>query len=259
MLFIGYSIIMKDNKDWNTGFETGTKMEGIVKSILGSEDFASLVNRRTDLGMLPDVSIFSQEIPLGRFFGITSTNQADRMEEWIQGSLRDTKPANSQALAKSLLQSSDLVTLMSTGWVDFEVAQSHTSNRYASDIEDASHLPVCRSLGFSRVEVKADEKASITGNLYIEFEQRGQNSNESTPFRPSCVSITDSDCWVQVAGLKRHTLFVFILSVAGLRDFIATSQPPLKVAGVFGSNPSRGYIVPLSQMMTAKSMVSHLS
>lgn len=249
---------MSVNYDFDVGLKTGQRMEGIVRSILSSDHlayaFAPLLEGRIDItpplvdGRRRTVSIISQPIPLGHLLAVTDGSHADELQNTITASL--TQPSyDLKGRFKSLLQGSESALLMPSGWFDPAVATEHSSVAFAPDINNIGQFPVCQMLGFDNgdIEVKADEKARETGNLYLEYEQQGQHATSSTPFRPSGYANSPANLWVHVAGYPSETMLIFLLPMDGLKAHIEAKR--YRSVLTPSDNPSHGYLLPIPDLI----------
>ena len=84
------------------------------------------------------------------------------------------------------------------------------------------------------IEVKFDDKSASTGNLYIEY-------HNSKADKPSGVTVTKSDLWIQVLPEESGLKTVWVTSVSALRDFMERVEPYKKIA-FGGDNNSAGYV-----------------
>jgi|LULG01.1.fsa_nt_gb hypothetical protein len=84
------------------------------------------------------------------------------------------------------------------------------------------------------IEVKFDDKSSSTGNLYIEY-------HNSKADKPSGVTVTKSDLWIQVLPEESGLKTVWVTSVKSLRDFMEKVEPYKRIA-FGGDKNSAGYV-----------------
>lgn len=107
---------------------------------------------------------------------------------------------------------------------------------------------VAEALKRGSVEVKTDEIAHRTGNVYVEFEclRRGQ-------YRPSGIATTEAELWVFV--LHRYALALVVAT-----DFLRPVAREVWRDGhvrecTRGSHPTRGVVVPISRLVGAQPSV----
>lgn len=123
---------------------------------------------------------------------------------------------------------------MATGYAraGFDIDLRHGQSR-----EDA----FARVLGEARVEIKSDAIARRTGNLFVEYRQKG---------RPSGIAVTeadywafeyDDDCWLVVPTDR-------LLEVA--RDIYANRPDLRRSGGDF--NRYDGVLVPIHRLLTTR-------
>ena len=113
---------------------------------------------------------------------------------------------------------------------DIDFAVGRQAEMWVSDIITA--------LGTDAIEVKADERALRTGNLYVEYECRG---------KPSGIAITRAVLWIYVLNVEQLALVVSVerLKVLG-REALRAGRDG---SCTRGSHPTRGALVRLSDVM----------
>ena len=84
------------------------------------------------------------------------------------------------------------------------------------------------------IEVKFDDKSASTGNLYIEY-------HNSKADKPSGVTVTKSNLWIQVLPEEDGLKTVWVTSVSSLRNFMKEVEPYKKIA-FGGDDNSAGYV-----------------
>lgn len=84
------------------------------------------------------------------------------------------------------------------------------------------------------IEVKFDDKSASTGNLYIEY-------HNSKADKPSGVTVTKSNLWIQVLPEEDGLKTVWVTSVSSLRNFMEEVEPYKKIA-FGGDDNSAGYV-----------------
>lgn len=103
---------------------------------------------------------------------------------------------------------------------------------------------IIRLLQTESVEVKTDERAKDTGNVYVEYEcLRGGE------YVKSGLATTDADAWVFV--LEKGDLAVFV-STLMLRELAREAYKKGRLREcVRGSHPTRGVVIPLAELVSA--------
>jgi hypothetical protein len=97
---------------------------------------------------------------------------------------------------------------------------------------------VLRSLGTERIEVKTDQMAGQTGNVYIEYECRGRQSGIAT---------TKAEFWAWV--LPGDVLVV--ARVALVREVARAYFRAGRTHCPRGSHPTKGVLVPVGRLVAA--------
>ncbi len=92
-----------------------------------------------------------------------------------------------------------------------------------------------------RVEVKMDEKASLTQNIYIEDECCRRDG-----WQPSGIATTKADAWVHVLLPGK---FALLFSTGFLRELYTCRGRPHSCDR--GSHPTRGKIIPIGSIIAA--------
>lgn len=95
---------------------------------------------------------------------------------------------------------------------------------------------VLRSLGTARIEIKTDEMAARTGNVYIEYECRG---------RPSGIATSKAEFWAWVLPGD----IILVAKTSAVRDLARTYFRAGKSECRRGSHPTRGVLVPVKHIL----------
>jgi hypothetical protein len=90
-------------------------------------------------------------------------------------------------------------------------------------------------LRFSTYELKSDEQCQTTGNLFIEFEQKG---------RPSGIAVTEAECW---ATQFRHDCYVLVPT----RQMKKLCEREKRIVRGGDYDNYRGYLVPWMDLLKA--------
>lgn len=122
---------------------------------------------------------------------------------------------------------------------DIDLARGVQAERYVQDIRDAFTT--------QRVEVKRDDRAFETGNLYIEYECRHRDG----VWRPSGIAASTALVWAFVIG--RLVIAAPTLEVRELAREQYRVHPERRKLMDVGSNPTRGMVIP------TREYVQHLS
>lgn len=103
-------------------------------------------------------------------------------------------------------------------------------------------LDLVAALRSGRVEVKIDERAAMTGNVYIEHEclRRGR-------WQPSGIATTKANLWAFVLG--RGVIVAASVEVVSRVHARALAEGRLRETSR-GSHPTRGAIVPLTSIVS---------
>ena len=102
-------------------------------------------------------------------------------------------------------------------------------------------LSIRKALQEGRVEVKTDEMASRTQNIYIEDQCCRRDG-----WQPSGIATTEADAWVHVLVSGK---FAFLFSVEFLRELYTRQGRPQSCDR--GSHPTRGKIIPIGSIIAA--------
>lgn len=98
------------------------------------------------------------------------------------------------------------------------------------------------ALAHDRVEVKTDQEALRTGNLYVEFECLGRGG-----WRRSGIAITQAEIWVFVLQPQGLAL---VITTDLLRRAAREHYPDRVRECTRGSHPTKGVVIPISLLIT---------
>ena len=116
---------------------------------------------------------------------------------------------------------------------DLDYARGRQAELWVQDLRAA--------LQADRVEVKHDERARETGNLYVEFECLKRGS-----YRPSGIAVTEAEAWVFV--LENPHLAV-VVSTVRLKELARASwRLGYRAECQRGDHPTRGVLIPIGRL-----------
>lgn len=129
------------------------------------------------------------------------------------------------------------VDRLSTGYVpefDRDAEVGRQGELWVDSVADA--------LAAGTAEVKTDERALLTGRVYVEFECR-----TASGWQPSGIARTKADVWVFVLG--RQVLVAAPTSLV-LRVARRAWRAGNRAECVRGSHPTKGVVIPLTVLLT---------
>lgn len=99
--------------------------------------------------------------------------------------------------------------------------------------------------GGDRFEVKHDQQASRTGNLYVEYEH---DPGRSGTFIPSGIAASEADCWIFVLGEPPHSFLGIATDKLGELARSALKRGR-KAEQPYGTCPTHGALVPITAVL----------
>lgn len=125
---------------------------------------------------------------------------------------------------------------------DIDLAKGHAAEQQT--------LQMLLGMAVGTVEVKRDERAGTTGNLFVEY----QSCHHTHGWRPSGIATTEAEAW---AFMLPPAPMLLVLPTAPLRTIARaavaagrtaqTNQPGQKHAGLM---VTRGALIPLADLLT---------
>jgi hypothetical protein len=122
---------------------------------------------------------------------------------------------------------------------DLNRLSGEEAERYVSHLRSA--------LGAGAIEVKRDDQAHKTGNVYVEYACRSKIDGE---YHPSGIATTKATTWAIYMDGAVVFLPVWVLRIVAKKD-------GLKRSCVYGGNPTHGLAVPLAKLLVAAVAVMH--
>lgn len=115
---------------------------------------------------------------------------------------------------------------------DIDAEVGHQGEMFVVDIISALQHGSC--------EVKTDERASLTGNLYVEYECKTR-----TGWQPSGIATTSAEVWAFVVGP-----LALCIPVAVLKDIARHyHRQGNRAECIRGSHPTKGVLVPWRHLL----------
>ena len=90
----------------------------------------------------------------------------------------------------------------------------------------------------TKVEVKSDTMAHITGNIFIEYESRG---------KPSGIATTDANYWIYKINELNFALIFDVIKLKEKLRYYFKNNMYMKNGG--DNNTSKGFLIPITQIL----------
>lgn len=115
---------------------------------------------------------------------------------------------------------------------DIDAAVGHQGEMFWRDVQ--------KCLADGSAEVKTDEKALVTRNIYLEYECLKQGK-----WQPSGIA-SNSEVWVHVIGTIAVAVPMWQIREAARRAYRAGRKKEM----LRGSHPTRGVLIPLNELLS---------